>query len=212
MSDNPRHVLIVEDDQVIRDMVSDLLADAGFGVSQAEDGVEALRLLRDAHPDLILLDLMLPRMSGWQFLERSRARLERTNTPVLILSAIKGQGDYPSTLGVAAWLTKPLDIDRLLSAVNDLAAARPDAAAPRAGQPARPVLVVEDDPRIRDLLDEHLSSAGYEVTAISTLAEATEAPQERLREAKDLGADAFLSKPFDFDVLSSPVGSLLLSG
>src|SRR5437016_3231069 len=102
-----RHILVVDDDSPIRAMVADLLQDAGYLVLQAADGFEALRLLRENRPELIVLDLMLPGMSGWQFLEHSREELERGKTAVLILSAIAGQGDYPSALGVGAWFTKP---------------------------------------------------------------------------------------------------------
>src|SRR5437868_985811 len=83
-----RHVLIVEDESPIRGMLADLLSDAGYAVLEAADGVEALHQLKAARPDLIVLDLMLPGMSGWQFLERSRKQLEQRNIPVVILSAI----------------------------------------------------------------------------------------------------------------------------
>jgi DNA-binding response OmpR family regulator len=192
---------------------------------------------------------MLPGLSGWQFLERSREQLERANIPVVILSAIKGQGDYPSTLGVAAWLTKPLDFDRFLRAVEDLAG--PSRPTPRT--PAARVLVVEDEPLIRRLLVEHLAEAGYLLDEVGTIAEArahveaqppalivldlmlpgrsgwdylrerreqpalanipvlviSAAPQDRLLDAKVLGADAFLSKPFDLDVLGALVRSFV---
>src|SRR5437868_3479296 len=112
----PRHVLIVEDDSDIREMVAYLLQDAGYAVLQASDGFEAMQHLRQTRPDLIVLDLMLPRMSGWQFLEQTRPELDRAHIPVVILSAIAGRGDYPSTLGVAGWLTKPIVPDRFLRA------------------------------------------------------------------------------------------------
>jgi Response regulator receiver domain len=76
-----RHVLAVEDDSPIRAMLADLLDDVGYVVVQAGDGFEALRQLRRTRPDLIVLDLMLPGMSGWQFLERARSQLERANIP-----------------------------------------------------------------------------------------------------------------------------------
>ena len=59
-----RRVLIVEDELPIRVMLADLLYDAGYGVLQASDGLEALQVLRDDRPDLIVLDVMLPRMTG----------------------------------------------------------------------------------------------------------------------------------------------------
>lgn len=236
-----RHVLVVEDDSPMRSMLADVLNDAGYGVLQARDGAEGLRRLREAQPDLIVLDLMLPGMSGWQFLERSRAELEQAQIPVIILSAIRGEGDYPSTLGVAAWLTKPIDVDRLLAAVESLAGA-PVAPAAEAS-----ILVIEDEKLVRDMVLEHLTTDGFNARGVTTIAEAhsaldsqrpalivldlmlpgqsgwqflrdrqanaelaeipvvviSAAPHERLLDAKALGADAFLSKPFDLDALST---------
>jgi DNA-binding response OmpR family regulator len=251
-----RHVLVVEDDSPIRAMVAELLSDAGYVVIEAADGFEAVQELRRKRPHLIVLDLMLPGMSGWQFLERSRDELERWHIPVVILSAIRGQGEYPRTLGVAAWLTKPLDIDHFLVAVEELVgrprAGRSRRAAAEAPGPAR-VLVVEDEPLIRELLVEHLVDEGFQPQAAGSIAEArarlavempslilldlmlpgesgttflrdrrtnsrlasvpvlviSAAGQDRLLEARELGGDAFLSKPFDLNVLSAVVRSLV---
>jgi twitching motility two-component system response regulator PilG len=115
-----RNVLVVEDDGPIRAMLTDLLSDAGYGVVAADNGREALSRLGEDQPDLIVLDLMLPAMSGWAFLDRAREQLERRNVPVMIVSAIDGRSDYPSALGVAAWFTKPLDIPGFLCAVERL--------------------------------------------------------------------------------------------
>ena len=244
-----RHVLVVEDDSPIRAMLVDLLSDAGYAVLEAADGFAALQQLRQQRPDLIVLDLMLPGMSGWQFLERSREQLDRAEIPVVVVSAIRGQGDYPRMLGVATWLTKPLDVDRFLDAVEALVGpARPVRSAP-AGSGAHPpaqVLVVEDEPIIRDLLVEHLAERGFQPHPAGSIAEArariaaqrpslimldlmlpgesgwaflrerrtdpqlaaipvlviSAAGQDRLLEAKELGGDAFVSKPFDLGVLS----------
>ena len=250
-----RHVLVVEDDASIREMLADLLSDAGYGVIEASSGAEALRRLQEQQPDLIVLDLMLPTMSGWEFLDRSRQDLDRLNLPVMIVSAIAGKSDYPSTLGVAAWFTKPLDIPRFLSAVERLAGAahrRGRYRDPETSPPPR-VLIVEDEVIIRDLLVEHLESEGFTASAVETVSEAREqidaqrpdlilldlmlphedgwtflatrkddatlsaiptvaissAPHQRLVEAKDLGADAFLSKPFDLDALTALIRSFV---
>jgi CheY-like chemotaxis protein len=89
-----------EDDSPIRAMLADLLEDAGYAVAQATDCFQALKHLRQQKPDLLILDLMLPGVSGWEFLDGSRAQLEEANIPVLVLSAISSRGDYPATLGV----------------------------------------------------------------------------------------------------------------
>jgi CheY-like chemotaxis protein len=114
------HILVVEDDAPIRSMLVDLLSDAGYSTTEVNTGVEALGWLGEHQPDLLVLDLMMPAMSGWEFLSRSR-ELDRLNVPVIILSAIDGRSDYPSLLGATAWFTKPLDIPRFLGVVERLA-------------------------------------------------------------------------------------------
>jgi DNA-binding response OmpR family regulator len=247
-----RHVLLVEDDPTIRGWVADLLEDAGYSVLQAEDGAAGIQILRESNPNLVVLDLMLPRVSGWQFLERTREQLDRANVPVLILSAIKGKGDYPSTLGAAAWLTKPLDVDDFLRAVDDLAGS-PRSVPRRPARGGGRVLVVDDDAIIRGLLVDHLSAHGYTVDTAATIYDATAriaadppalilldlmlpgrggweflrarasdpalaaipviamsaAPRERLAEAKDLGANAYVAKPLDLDALTMLISTLV---
>ena len=247
---------MVEDESPIRRVLADVLGDAGYAVLQAADGVEALRKLRSSRPDLIVLDLMMPDMSGWQFLEHSRKQLERWSIPVVILSAIEGKGDYPATLGVAAWLTKPIDVDKLIASVEAMVG--PARAVRRAStmEPVPPppeVLIVEDESMIRGVIAEHLAEEGFHPREAETLAELqaavaddppdlilldlmlpgesgftflhhrqddpvlaaipvvvlSAAPAERLLEAKDLGADAFLSKPFDIDALTALVRSFV---
>ena len=245
-----RHVLVVEDESPIRAMLAELLQHAGYAVIEAGDGREALHRLREQRPDLIILDLMLPGMSGWEFLNQSREQRDRAKVPVVILSAIDGRADYPSTLGVAAWFTKPLDVSRFLSSVEQLSGALPpDLAVDSSRRPS--VLVIEDEHAIRVMLHEHLDHEGYAVETVDSIAEGLErianhqpdvilldlmlprldgwtflrqrqddpalttipvlvisaAPQQRLLEAKELGADAFLSKPFDLGVLNALVRS-----
>jgi DNA-binding response OmpR family regulator len=245
--------MIVEDDSPIRAMLADLLEDAGYLVVQAADGLEALRHLREHQPDVIILDLMLPRMSGWQFLNNSREQLDRGRVPVVIVSAIDGRADYPSTLGVAAWFTKPLDVPRFLDAIQQLAYAGGPADSGDARTSGGHLLLVEDDATIRAILTEQLLIEAYSVDAVETIAAARErirvarpdliildlmlpredgwtflrqrqtdpelkdipvlvvsaAPRSRLVEAKELGADGFLSKPFDVDVLNALVQSFV---
>jgi DNA-binding response OmpR family regulator len=251
-----RHILVVEDESPIRRVLADVLGDAGYAVLQAADGVEALRKLRSSRPDLIVLDLMMPGMSGWQFLEHSRKQLERWSIPVVILSAIEGKGDYPATLGVGAWMTKPIDVDKLIASVEAMVGpARPvhHASTMGAARPLPEVLIVEDESMIRGVIAEHLAEEGFHPREVETLAELraaieddppdlilldlmlpgesgftflrhrrgdpvlgaipvvvlSAAPAERLVEAKHLGADAFLSKPFDIDALTALVRSFV---
>jgi DNA-binding response OmpR family regulator len=156
-----REVLIVEDDGPIRQTLVAVLEHAGYAVRQASDGLDALELLEDQAPDAIVLDLTLPRLSRWQFLERARPVLERSGVPVLILSALDPQSRALEATGAAAWLTKPVETDQLLAAIDALIRVR----APR-------VLVIDDERIIRELLVEHIADDGYAVDSAQTIIEA----------------------------------------
>src|ERR1041385_8529473 len=86
-----KQVLIVEDDLAIADMLEDVLQENGYSVTVAHTGMEALSALRVGHTDLVLLDLMLPDMNGWTFLQ-VRERRRAGDIPVLVTSAADGDG------------------------------------------------------------------------------------------------------------------------
>lgn len=111
------HVLLVDDDPDIRDSLSDLLALYGYTTAQAADGARALAMMNEKRPCLVVLDLMMPVMDGFQLLERMRADGELAETPVVVISA--GRLDEARKLEVAAVLQKPLDIDRLMNHIRD---------------------------------------------------------------------------------------------
>ena len=154
-------MLVVEDDEAIREAVAELLEHAGYAVQQAKDGLDALEHFEHHAPDAIVLDLMLPRLSGWEFLERSRTAREHSSVPVLILSALDAQPHRLGTSGASAWLTKPVEAEHLLKTIAELLTER----APR-------VLVIDDEPIIRELLVEHIGDEGYIVDSARTIAQA----------------------------------------
>src|SRR5262245_21777945 len=87
-SDQPRRVLLVEDEAFLRDALADLLRDAGYHVDEVEDGRAALERLHERPvPDAIVLDLMLPRMNGWEFRVAQRQDPSLADIPVVALSA-----------------------------------------------------------------------------------------------------------------------------
>ena len=83
----PGTVLVVEDSKDVRDLVRRTLGREGWRVVEAADGVEGLQRVGDASPDVVLLDLMMPRMDGFEFLEKLRTRPEQQRLPVLVLTA-----------------------------------------------------------------------------------------------------------------------------
>ncbi len=110
-------VLVVDDDADVRTLVCELLARAGYAVSEAPDGREALRLLYDERPDLIVLDVSMPELDGWATLERIR---ELSSVPVVMLSALDAELEKVRALrgGADDYVTKPFGRQELLARVE----------------------------------------------------------------------------------------------
>jgi DNA-binding response OmpR family regulator len=125
-------ILVVEDDEGIREMLKYNLASAGFSVHEASDGSAGLRTARTAKPDLILLDLMLPGMSGFDF---CRALRKSSRVPIIMLTAKDSEVDkiVGLELGADDYITKPFSIREVLARVNAvMRRAAPDSNEPRA--------------------------------------------------------------------------------
>jgi len=117
-------ILVVDDDSRLRESVILLLRDAGYPAKGAANGREALEIAADEPPSLILLDLMMPVMDGWQFLaERAKHRAAR-DAAVVLLSGMAFIRDAP---GVAGFLTKPIRTESLLDYAQRFSATRQDA-------------------------------------------------------------------------------------
>jgi CheY-like chemotaxis protein len=107
-------VLVVDDEVDIREAVAELLAGEGYEVLDASDGAEALRKARAFHPSVVLLDLMMPGMNGWEFCARRKGDPELERIPVIVLSALgRVQG-----IDAVEYLQKPFELEDLLSAVK----------------------------------------------------------------------------------------------
>jgi CheY-like chemotaxis protein len=120
MSDDRRTVLVVEDNAPLRRMISIFLRAAGYRVCAAEDGSSGLVLAQEERPDLVLLDLMLPELDGWEVLRRIKGDARTAAIPVLVLTA---SVDSPLTeqalrLGATRVLTKPIDSRVLVEHVD----------------------------------------------------------------------------------------------
>jgi CheY-like chemotaxis protein len=103
-------ILVVDDDEEIRETLADLLEHEGYCVVRAENGVQALEQLRRVHPNCMLLDLMMPVMSGWEVIEELQRSGEIDATPFVVVSAMCAPGAYEC-------LQKPVDLDELLDTV-----------------------------------------------------------------------------------------------
>jgi two-component system, chemotaxis family, chemotaxis protein CheY len=115
-----RSILIVEDDDDIRHVLADALQEAGFAVAMAMNGFDALDQIEQHPPDAILLDLMMPVMDGWQFLEACRADPRAEQIPIGILSAAPKLLKTADAWGVQVAIGKPFTLDALIGHVERL--------------------------------------------------------------------------------------------
>lgn len=111
------HVLIVDDDSDVREMLEMFLGHSGYTITSAANGAEALQKMRERAPCLVLLDLMMPVMSGWQFRERQLADPGLSNVPVVCITAAYDSQTVSKRLGLPC-LQKPVDLEELVSIVH----------------------------------------------------------------------------------------------
>ena len=113
-------VLLVDDQQEFREMYARYLSFEGIGVTTAKDGREALDIARAYPPDVIVLDLAMPEMNGWDFLEQARSEARVKQIPVVVVTAY-GRADTADDVldaGASAFVDKPVTPSALLSVVR----------------------------------------------------------------------------------------------
>lgn len=117
MADSKKNVLVVEDDEDVRTLVGTRLRRAGYNVIVAADGLEGLRQFYGNRPDLVILDVAMPVMDGWQVLERIR---EVSSVPILMLTAMSEERDKVRGLrgGADDYISKPFAGEELLARVE----------------------------------------------------------------------------------------------
>ena len=161
-------VLVVDDEETVRDLMRRFLAREGFDVVTASDGEEGLRLAHQLHPALITLDVLMPGMDGWSVLQALKADPALAPIPVVMLSILDEQ-NRGYALGAADYLTKPIQRDRLRAL---LARHRGHAA-------GKQVLIVDDDPEARRWLARALAAEGWQTSEAGDGGAALERIRER---------------------------------
>jgi DNA-binding response OmpR family regulator len=148
-------ILVVDDDADIRTLVAELLQRAGHGVIQAPDGESGLRLFYAQQPDLVLLDVSMPGLDGWEVLTRIR---ELSDVPVLMLTARAGELEKVRGLrgGADDYVTKPFGRQELL--------ARVDAALRRGRSDQQPEQTYADDFLTVDFAQRQVRAGGVDLT------------------------------------------------
>ena len=115
-------ILLVEDDEMNRDMLSRRLERRGYKVVIALDGEQAVVMTRSEAPDLILMDISLPVLDGWEATRRIRAASETRGVPIIALTAHAMQGDREKAIeaGCDDYDTKPVEFQRLLEKIQTI--------------------------------------------------------------------------------------------
>ena len=152
LSPSASTVLVIDDDPAVRDFMSRSLVSEGIRTLLAADGEEGLRLAREGHPDLIFLDVLMPKLDGWGVLSALKADDVLSNIPVVMLTMMNNP-EMGYLLGAAEYLSKPIDRQRLVETIRRY----------RSSSDTANVLVVEDDDATRQVLRRTLVKDGWTV-------------------------------------------------
>jgi CheY-like chemotaxis protein len=117
-SEETRDVLVVDDDLYLTEIISDVLEAEGHTARKASNGLEALDLIKERKPEIILLDLMMPVMNGWELADHLRSNPDWADIPVVVITANYHPDRKQQVAGARAVITKPFDIDQLVDAVQ----------------------------------------------------------------------------------------------
>ena len=148
-----KSVLVVDDDSNIRSLLQQELAEAGYKVRLAEDGRKALALIREEMPGLIILDVMMPEMNGFDVAAVLRNDPSTMDIPIIILSILEDK-ERGFRLGVDRYLTKPIDTASLFHEIDTLL---------DQGKSHKKVMVVDEDATTIRTLTDALETRGYQV-------------------------------------------------
>jgi signal transduction histidine kinase/CheY-like chemotaxis protein len=145
-------VLVIDDDQTARELLTSYLAEEGFAVETAATGVEGLRRARELRPAAITLDVMMPDIDGWTVIAALKGDPELAAIPVVIVTIVD-EARRGIALGAAGYLTKPIAREQLVEVL----------AAHRSAERSNVVLVVEDDAEQRQVIRDSLGARGWTV-------------------------------------------------
>jgi GAF domain-containing protein/CheY-like chemotaxis protein len=148
------NILIVDDDDSIRSLLQQELGDAGYHINQASNGKEALEKVRALRPDLIILDIMMPEMNGFDVAAILKNDPQTMDIPIIVLSVVQDKA-RGFRVGVDRYLTKPIDTGLLFNEVGSLL---------EQGKSKRKVMIVDEDTGAVKTLTDVLTTKGYEVT------------------------------------------------
>lgn len=147
-------VMVVEDDEMAKELLTITLSEAGYRVVTVSSGREALLLARELKPSVITLDIMLPGVSGWDILKNLKHDSATSDIPILVIS-MNDEKNCSILWGAVDHLIKPVEKERLLSSLQKVKGAINAKSSPR-------VLIVDDEPTIVELFSSIIKEEGYE--------------------------------------------------
>ncbi|MBC2838683.1 ATP-binding protein [Robiginitalea sp. SC105] len=153
LADESATILVVDDDTPIRSLLNQELSDAGYNVKEAANGKAALDMVRISKPDLIILDVMMPEINGFDVAAVLKNDPATMDIPIIILSIVQDK-ERGLRIGVDRYLTKPIDTEKLFHEVDELL---------EQGVSHKRVLVVDEDISTVKSLSDVLTARGYKV-------------------------------------------------
>jgi PAS domain S-box-containing protein len=141
-------VLVVDDDPAVHEVLSATLSREGYHLQHARDGEEALEIMRKSPPDIVTLDVMMPKIDGWSVLGIMKSDPLLQNIPVIMLTIVDDR-NLGFSLGASEFMTKPIDRTRLIGLIQQFTSTK-DAV----------VLIVDDDPDVRGIIRQAVEGVG----------------------------------------------------
>jgi len=142
-------VLIVDDDPAVHDVLSATLGREGYVLLHARDGAEALAIMHKTPPDIVTLDVQMPKVDGWSVLGIMKSEPALEHIPVIMLTIVDDR-NLGFSLGASEFMTKPIDRNRLTALLRKLAPAKADSV----------ILIVDDDADVREVVSATVKAAG----------------------------------------------------
>jgi PAS domain S-box-containing protein len=142
-------VLVVDDDPAVHEVLAATLGKEGYQITHAKDGIEALSIMRTTPPDIVTLDVMMPKLDGWSVLGIMKSEAQLAHIPVIMLTIVDHR-NLGFSLGASEYMTKPIDRNRLIALIEKFAARKQDGV----------VLIVDDDPDVRALVKTTIEGVG----------------------------------------------------
>ena len=183
-------ILVLEDQRAIAELIKLQLEKGGFEVVTAFDGVEGLAMLEKMSPDLIILDVLMPRIDGFQFFKEIKEKEGTKDIPILVMTIRGAMKDSFESMGVDSFITKPFEPDELLLKVRKVL----DSSLKSAKTVKTALLAGTDDNRLSNMHSQ-LSARGYKVTSVKDGAEA-------LAKALEILPDLFMIQ-FDMPTMNA---------